>query len=71
MKIAEIKLDGINAQVTLAASLLEDLEGRVSSAEITLDGAVGEIELKVSQDEVISAINLSPESITINSKKML
>lgn len=39
-------------------------------AEISVNKANAEIELKVSKDEVVSSINLSPEMIKINSEKI-
>ena len=43
---------------------------RISSAEIRLNSAEANILLKVDRDGVISAINLSPEVITIQSKRI-
>lgn len=43
---------------------------RISSAEIRLNSAEANILLKVDRDGVISAINLSPESVTIQSNKI-
>ncbi len=42
----------------------------IKNALLKVNKATAEIELKVSKDEVISAINLSPEEITINSNKI-
>lgn len=67
---AEIALDGANARIDLQASEIKDLGDSVSSAEIAIDGLNAEIDLKVNKNGVISAINLSPESITISSGKI-
>lgn len=67
-----IELDAMDATIELKASAiaLTELERRVSTAEITLDGVNAEIELKVSRNGVISAINLSPESVVIDAAKI-
>ena len=67
-----IELDAMNATIELKAEAihLTELEKRVSSAEITLDGVNAAIELKVSRNGVISAINLSPESVVIDAAKI-
>ena len=43
---------------------------KIRNAEIMVDKANAEISLKVSEDEIISAINLSPEAIRINTAKL-
>lgn len=68
----QLHADKISAnarEITLKASQYEvDLMGqRLYTAEINLDGLKGTIELKVSKDDIISAINMSPESIKIKS----
>ena len=69
---AEIDIDGANAAIALKASqsVVDALGKRVSSAEINIDGANAQIELKVSKDGVISAINQTPESVTISASKI-
>lgn len=69
---AEIDIDGANAQIALKASqsTVDELGERVSSAELSIDGANAQIELKVNKDGVISSINQTPESITINASKI-
>lgn len=69
---AEIALDGVNATIALKASKEEvtDLGKRVSSAEVAIDGANAAIELKVNKDGVISSINQTAESITIQASKI-
>ena len=42
----------------------------IKNAILKVNKATAEIELKVSKDEIISAINLSPEEITINANKI-
>jgi hypothetical protein len=70
LKEAEIQLG--DAKITLEAhqQTLTEQGKRLSSAEIRLDGAEANILLKVSKDEVISSINLSPEAITIQAAKI-
>lgn len=70
LKEAEIQLG--DAKITLEAhqQTLTEQGKRLSSAEIRLDGAEANILLKVDKDGVISAINLSPEAITIQAKKI-
>lgn len=69
---AEIDIDGANAQIALKASqtTVDELGERVSSAEINIDGANAAIELKVSKNGVISAINQTPESVTIDASRI-
>lgn len=69
---AEIAIDGANAAITLKAdqSTVNDLSNRVSSAEIAIDGANAAIELKVSRNDVVAAINLSPEAVKISATKI-
>lgn len=70
LKEAEIQIG--DAKITLEAhqQTLTEQGKRLSSAEIRLDGAEANILLKVDKDGVISAINLSPEAITIQSKRI-
>ena len=69
---AEIAIDGANAAIKLKAdkTVVDEQGRRLSSAEIAIDGANAAIELKVSKDGVVSAINQSPEEITINAKRI-
>lgn len=69
---AEISIDGANAAITLKAdqTAVDALGTRVSLAEVNIDGAKAQIDLKVSRDGVISAINISPEEISINAEKI-
>lgn len=69
---AEIDIDGANAQIALKASqtTVDKLGERVSSAEINIDGANAAIELKVSKNGIISAINQTPESVTIDASRI-
>ena len=52
------------------SSTVTEIESRVTSAELDIDGLEGEINLKVAKDGVISAINLSSESATISANKV-
>ncbi len=69
---AEVDIDGAKAEISLKANqtTVDALGTRVSSAEVRISGAEAKIELKVNRDGVISAINLSPEAITIQSKRI-
>ena len=67
---AQINVDETNAQILLTAGELDKLTGRVSSAEIALDGVNATMALKVSKDEVVSSINMSTEEIVIQSAKI-
>ena len=59
-------------QIALKASqtTVDSLTDRVSTAESSIEMNTGNIELKVSKDGVISSINQSPESVTINASKI-
>ena len=67
-----IDLDAKQAQINLKASStwVSEVESRVSSAEIRIDGMKAEIELKVERDGVISAIRQTPETIKIQAKRI-
>lgn len=51
-------------------STITDIDGRLETAESTIEQHADEILLKVSKDEVISSINLSSEAATINANKI-
>lgn len=72
MSSAEIAIDGANAAIALKANqtTVDSLTGRVSTAESTLTVQAGQIESKVSKDGVISSINQTPESVTINASRI-
>lgn len=72
LRQAEIDVDATKASISLKAdqTTVNALGERVSSAEINIDGAKAEINLKVSKDGVISSINQTPESVTINASKI-
>ena len=69
---AEVDINGAKAEIALKANqtTVAALGTRVSSAEVRISGAEAQIELKVNRDGVISAINLTPESITIQAKRI-
>jgi len=69
---AEIAIDGLNAAVITKASIetVDALTGRVSTAEATLTVQAEQISSKVSKDGVISSINQTAESITIQASKV-
>ena len=67
---AEIRIDGAESNISLYAGRIDDLTDRVSSAEVRINGAEATIDLKVDKNGVISAINLSSESVTISSAKI-
>ncbi|MGP4074120.1 Gp37-like protein [Piscibacillus sp. B03] len=69
---AESDIDGLNSTISLKAdsTVVDGIEERVTTAELNIDGLEGEIDLRVEKDGVISAINLSSESTTIQSSKI-
>lgn len=66
---AEITLNGKDGTIGLVGRVTKN-EEEISSAVIQIDGAKAEINLKVSKDGVISAINQTPESVTISASKI-
>lgn len=58
------------ARYLITTGRMDDLGNEISSANIRLDGIEAEIELKVSKDGLISAINMSPEEIAISASKI-
>lgn len=69
---AEVDINGAKAEIALKANqtTVDALGTRVSSAEVRISGAEAQIELKVNRDGVISAINLTPEAVTIQAKRI-
>lgn len=67
---AEVLIDGINASVTLQASQINTLEGETEELSAQLVVQAGQISTKVEQNGVISAINQTAESITIQASKI-
>ena len=67
-----IPINGAEAEIALKANqtTVDALGTRVSSAEVRISGAEAQIELKVNRDGVISAINLTPEAVTIQAKRI-
>ena len=72
MSAAGIDIDGELAEVKILATkeTTDALTGRVSKAESSIKVNSDNIELKVSKDGVISAINQTAESITISANKV-
>lgn len=66
---AEITLNGKEGTIGLVGRVTKN-EEEISSAAIEINGAKAEINLKVSKDGVISAINQTPESVTIQASKI-
>ncbi|MBS4535839.1 phage tail protein [Clostridium sp. D2Q-14] len=66
------KINVLSDQIELKAdaTVVSDIEARVSSAEIEINGLNSEINLKVDQDGVIGAINLSPEAILLDADRI-
>lgn len=60
----------LHDKVDIVTATTDDLEGKVSSAEIRLNAAEANISMKVSNDGVIAAINLSPEAFTIDADRI-
>lgn len=69
LNTVEIDLNGSDATIGLIAKVEKNTE-EISSANVRIDGANAEIELKVSKNGVISSINQTPESVTINASKI-
>ena len=67
-----ILLDAQSARIDLKAeqTQVNTIESRITGAEVAIDGANAEIELKVDKNGIIGAINLSSEEITIQSSKI-
>ncbi|MGG3958433.1 phage tail protein [Bhargavaea massiliensis] len=63
--VAELDVKSDNIQMSV-----KQLDGRVGNAEATLSIHADEISTKVSKNGVISAINQSPEQISINASKI-
>lgn len=71
-KIQETEIRMADAEISLIAqeTLLQGQIERLSQAEIRLDGAEANIQLKVNKNGVISAINLTPEAVKIQAKRI-
>lgn len=67
---AEIAISGAESKIVAHAESISDLEGQMTQAEISIDGLNGEISSKVSKNGVISAINQTAESVTIQASKI-
>lgn len=69
----EIKLDAVTTTINLKADKTEmtAISKRVTSAEVAIDGANAEIALRVKENEVISAINLTTEEARIQAAKIV
>jgi hypothetical protein len=72
MSAAGIDINGALANVKILATkeTVDTLEDRVDSAEASIEVNADNIELKVSKNGVISAINQTAESITISASKI-
>lgn len=73
MSEVEIRLDAVDTTISLKADRTEitALDVRVTSAEVIIDGMEAEIDLKVSKNGVISAINLTTEEARIQAAKIV
>ncbi len=69
---AEIAIDGANAAIALKAdqTIVDKLSGDVTELGAELTVQAGQISSKVSKDGIISEINQSPESVTINASRI-
>lgn len=66
---ATIRIDEANAKINLNAGEINKIEGRVSQAEIDIDGANAQIELKASQidlDKIGNRVSSAESSIKVN-----
>lgn len=68
-----LEMDAVKATIDLKASQysVDELGYRISSAELAIDGANAEIALRVRENEVISAINLTTEEARIQASKIV
>lgn len=69
LNAAEITLNGSESTIGLVAKVQKNGED-ISAANVKIDGNAANIELKVSKNGVISSINQTPESITIDASKI-
>ena len=69
LNTAEITLNGSESTIGLVAKVQKNGED-ISAANVKIDGNAANIELKVSKNGVISSINQTPESITIDASKI-
>lgn len=67
---AEVLIDSINSSVTLQASQITELEGETEEMSAQLVVQAGQISTKVEKNGVISAINQTAESITIQASRI-
>lgn len=69
---AEAAIEVQAGQIALKANqtTVDGINGRLSTAESSLAVLPGQIESKVSKNGVVSSINQSPESVTINANKV-
>lgn len=67
---AKIFKDDATATIKLHTGQIGEIDGRMTTAEASITLNKDNIELKVSKDGVISAINQTPESVTIDASKI-
>lgn len=67
---AQLFIDENEALIHATVGQVETLTGLYNEVSLTLDGVIGEIELKVDKNGVISSINQSAENITIAANKI-
>lgn len=67
---ALMEIDGANQRITQVAGTLDEQGGLIDGVQVTLDGQAAVLESKVSKDGVISSINQTPESVTIDASKI-
>lgn len=69
----EIRLNAVDTTIMLKAdrSEITALDARITSAEVLIDGMNARIDLKVSKNGVISAINLTTEEARIQAAKIV
>ncbi|MGG3893187.1 phage tail spike protein [Geobacillus stearothermophilus] len=68
--IARSEIKQTNEQIQLTVTKTEELDGRLTTAESQITQQANQISLTVRKDGVISAINQSPESISISASKI-
>ena len=70
LRQAGVTIDANKSIVELFASMATTYDGRIDTAESNITVNADNIELKVNKNGVISAINISPESVVISSAKV-
>lgn len=71
LRYVALQVDHVNNQIKSVAADVETLGDTVTTLQTSITQTAQEIELKVSKDEIINAINLSSEGIKIDASKLV